>query len=77
MTATNVKRSRTQQGQDARMPGNLKRLRPILARIARHPHDDLSLSARAGAPWEIYVTDPAEVADPARWRTDVFWPLAR
>ena len=30
----------------------------------------------AGAPWEWYVTDPAEHPDPADWRTDVFWPVA-
>jgi AraC family transcriptional regulator len=31
----------------------------------------------AGAPWELYVSDPAEVPDPANWRTDIFWPLER
>jgi AraC family transcriptional regulator len=30
----------------------------------------------AGAPWESYITDPAEHADPANWRTDVFWPIS-
>jgi AraC family transcriptional regulator len=30
----------------------------------------------AGAPWEVYVTDPGEEPDPARWQTDVVWPLA-
>lgn len=30
-----------------------------------------------GAPWESYVTDPAEHPDPAQWRTEVYWPLAR
>ena len=29
-----------------------------------------------GAPWESYVTDPAEHPDPADWRTEVCWPLA-
>jgi AraC family transcriptional regulator len=29
----------------------------------------------AGAPWESYITDPAEHPDPATWRTDVFWPI--
>jgi hypothetical protein len=28
------------------------------------------------APWESYVTDPAEHPDPADWRTEVYWPLA-
>src|SRR6185437_2225745 len=31
----------------------------------------------AGAPWEVYVSDPADVPDPANWRTDIFWPLER
>jgi AraC family transcriptional regulator len=30
----------------------------------------------AAAPWEVYVTDPAEVADPEEWETEVFWPVA-
>ena len=28
-----------------------------------------------GAPWESYITDPAEHPDPANWRTDIYWPL--
>jgi len=31
----------------------------------------------AGAPWEVYVTDPADFPDPNDWNTDIFWPLAR
>lgn len=30
----------------------------------------------SGAPWESYVTDPADFPDPGDWRTHVFWPLA-
>jgi AraC family transcriptional regulator len=30
--------------------------------------------AAAGAPWETYLTDPAEVPDPAEWRTEVVYP---
>jgi AraC family transcriptional regulator len=29
----------------------------------------------AGAPWESYLTDPAEHADPAEWKTEIFWPI--
>jgi AraC family transcriptional regulator len=29
----------------------------------------------AGAPWESYITDPGEVADPKDWRTEVCWPV--
>lgn len=29
----------------------------------------------AGAPWECYVTDPADYPDPKDWKTDIFWPL--
>lgn len=28
-----------------------------------------------GAPWESYVTDPAQHPDPSDWRTEVYWPL--
>ncbi len=31
----------------------------------------------AGAPWESYVTDPAQHPDPADWRTEVYWPLEK
>jgi AraC family transcriptional regulator len=29
----------------------------------------------AGAPWESYVNDPSEHADPSEWKTEVFWPI--
>jgi AraC family transcriptional regulator len=29
----------------------------------------------AGAPWECYVTDPADYPDPKDWKTAIFWPL--
>ena len=32
---------------------------------------------KAGAPREIYLTDPGEVPDPANWKTQVIWPVAR
>ena len=28
----------------------------------------------AGDPWEVYVTDPGEVPNPAEWQTEVVWP---
>jgi AraC family transcriptional regulator len=31
----------------------------------------------AGAPWESYVTDPAQYPNPADWKTEVFWPVHR
>ena len=31
--------------------------------------------AARGAPWELYVTDPAEHPNPKDWRTEVYWPL--
>jgi AraC family transcriptional regulator len=31
--------------------------------------------APAGAPWEVYVSDPAEHPDPADWRTEICWPV--
>jgi effector-binding domain-containing protein len=29
----------------------------------------------SGSPWESYFTDPTAEPDPAKWRTDVVWPL--
>lgn len=29
-----------------------------------------------GPCWESYLTDPAEHADPADWRTEIYWPIA-
>lgn len=32
------------------------------------------LSPRS-AHWEQYVTDPGEEPDPAKWQTDIYWPI--
>lgn len=37
--------------------------------IAEHGH------RAKGAPWEQYLTDPGEEPDPAKWRTQVVYPL--
>ena len=29
----------------------------------------------AGAPWEVYVTDPGKVSDQSKWRTDIYFPV--
>jgi AraC family transcriptional regulator len=29
----------------------------------------------AGAPWESYITDPAEFPDPKDWKTEIAWPV--
>jgi AraC family transcriptional regulator len=42
----------------------------VLAWIDEHGREP------AGAPWEVYWTDPGEVPDPSAWRTEVVWPLA-
>ena len=26
--------------------------------------------------WEIYLTDPAQEPDPAKWRTQICWPVS-
>ena len=31
--------------------------------------------AGAGAPWEVYVTDPGAEPDQSKWRTDIFFPV--
>ncbi len=32
------------------------------------------LSAK-GAPWEVYITDPTQVENPADWKTEIYWPV--
>ena len=29
----------------------------------------------AGPSWESYITDPGSEPDPAKWQTEVFWPI--
>ena len=29
----------------------------------------------AGAPWEVYMTDPGAEPDQSKWRTDIFFPV--
>lgn len=29
----------------------------------------------AGAPWEVYLTDPTAEPDPSQWRTQIFFPV--
>jgi len=36
---------------------------------------DAEALTAAGAPWEIYTTDPADHPDPKDWKTEVFWPV--
>jgi AraC family transcriptional regulator len=31
----------------------------------------------AGAPWESYLTDPADHPDTAAWRTEIYWPVSQ
>lgn len=31
----------------------------------------------AGAPWEVYVTDPGAEPDQSKWRTDLFFPVRK
>ena len=60
----------------------------VLVTVHRGPYDTLGDAhvaldrwmadngrSPASAPWEIYLTDPAEVPDPADWRTQIMWPL--
>lgn len=31
--------------------------------------------SQAGAPWEVYWTDPTAILDPDVWKTEVIWPI--
>ncbi len=60
----------------------------VASTIHKGPYDGLSTAHEAiqnwmkennekpsGAPWEVYLTDPGEVPDPAEWLTEIIWPL--
>lgn len=61
---------------------------PVAVAVHAGPYDQLTETYAAlerwieangyrigGAPWESYITDPADLPDPADWRTEVYWPL--
>ena len=67
----------------ARFPGG-----PVAVAMHAGPYDQLTETYAAlerwiesngyrvgGAPWESYITDPADLPDPADWRTEVYWPV--
>ncbi len=60
----------------------------VASTVHKGPYDTLNLGHEAcqvwmaengeasrGAPWEVYITDPAEVPDPAEWLTEIIHPL--
>ena len=61
---------------------------PAAVTVHKGPYEDLgdayaaierwvesSEASLAGAPWELYLTDPGEVPDPSDWLTKVCWPV--
>ena len=75
-------------GRDDIVPGKLGGQR-VATTIHMGPYDRLSETyaelerwmegkglQAAGAPWEVYLTDPAETPDVEQWKTAVFWPVA-
>ena len=69
--------------QGGELPGG-----PIAVGVHAGPYEDLSETYAAmerwmdangyqpgGAPWESYVTDPADFPDTKDWRTEVYWPM--
>ncbi|HTW73930.1 MAG TPA: GyrI-like domain-containing protein [Steroidobacteraceae bacterium] len=73
--------------EDDMQPGSLP-AGPVVVGIHGGPYDQLPDTHAAiekwiedhgrhiaGAPWESYVTDPAQHPDPADWRTEVYWPI--
>jgi effector-binding domain-containing protein len=55
------------RGPYERLPQSYRLLEEVMAQHGLEPVD---------APREIYVTDPAEVADPADYVTEIAWPIA-
>ena len=62
---------------------------PVASTIHTGPYDSLSEaytalekwiaesdSEPAGDPWEVYLTDPGEVPNPADWQTQINWPVS-
>jgi effector-binding domain-containing protein len=60
----------------------------VAATIHTGPYEDLPHAYRAleawvaqrgkrpaGAPWEVYWTDPAQETDPHRWKTEIILPI--
>ncbi|MEM9775370.1 MAG: helix-turn-helix domain-containing protein [Chloroflexota bacterium] len=60
----------------------------VASTIHKGPYDTLNLGHEAvqewmiennleaaGPPWEVYITDPGEVPDPAEWLTEIIHPL--
>lgn len=60
----------------------------VASTIHKGPYDTLNLGHEAvqewimandaepaGPPWEVYITDPGEVPDPAEWLTEIVHPL--
>ena len=60
----------------------------VASTIHKGPYDSLNLGHEAiqtwmmengeeagGPPWEVYLTDPGEVPDPAEWLTEIIHPL--
>lgn len=46
------------------------------AHAALEAHMDEAKLQRAGAPWEVYLTDPGEVPNPEEWKTQVVCPTS-
>lgn len=77
------------EGTDEIMSGSLVG-GDVASTIHKGPYDTLNLGHEAiqqwmiennetanGAPWEVYITDPGEVPDPAEWLTEIIHPLKK
>jgi effector-binding domain-containing protein len=74
-TVGNVKASETKAGKAAMAIffGDYEKM--TIAHDAIHAWIDQHKHKIAGAPWEVYITDPMEEKDTAKWETRVYYPL--
>lgn len=74
---------------DARVAGGVMPECEVISTLYVGPFEDMGAAYSAmaawlsehsavvsGAPWEVYLTDPAQEPDPAKWQTLIYFPIS-